>query len=77
MAEKKTTKQSKKKTDKKVEAKTASPKKVKAEPMSTDVNELKVDLQKVYLEVKTGQEQDVSKIKKIKRQIARLKTNKK
>jgi ribosomal protein L29 len=39
------------------------------------VNELKADLQKLLLEVKSGKQEDTSQVRKLKKQIARILTS--
>jgi len=52
----------------------------KAKESKTDsektVRELKLDLQKLVLDVRSGKESDTSKVKKLKKEIARLLTKK-
>lgn len=57
--------------EKKETTKKKTTKKVSKELMDMEVNDLKRELQKVILEVRTGRETDTSKVKKIKKAIAR------
>lgn len=60
--------------DKKITQPKADKKKKAKDFKGMDLSEAKLELQKVVLLVRTGEETDTSKVKKIKKHIARLKT---